>query len=70
MFIIKVLGTNLDQGPIVLDDVLNKSSREFVPRSLQFKHSRQTKDRRRNMVTLALHGVLSNPLYFESLTIS
>jgi len=54
----------------VLDDVLNKSSREFVPRSLQFKHSRQTKDRRRNMVTLALHGVLSNPLCFEGLTVS
>lgn len=40
----------------MLDDVLNKSSREFVPRSLQFKHSRQTKDRIRNMVTLALHA--------------
>lgn len=56
MFVIALLG-----------NVLNKSSRQFFPRSLQFKHSRQTKSRKNNMVTPVLDGVSTCPFYFEDL---
>lgn len=52
----------------MLASVLNKRSRQFVPQSLQFKRSRQTKGRKRKMTSSVPHGVSSYPFHFVDLT--